>query len=442
MKTNGVLFTPAAGGIIFALSVLVFLMVSFSATAAEAAGGGSEAVYKELQVGSRGPEVKFVQSVLREAGYYQAEGETGYFGLNTLAAVARFQKEVGLAVDGEVGAAEWEHLKEMARRLRAGLGDAKLGRQVLGYYTHHWDAKGSYNSLYKYGHNIDYIATFSYSIDGNGNLIGKTPRDALALARKMDVKPILLVHNMLDAIDSASVHSVISDSRARQKLIKNIAQVVTREGYVGVNIDFEGVYPSDRKYFNSFLKELSEVLDEEGCITTVSVPAKTWDNPESSWFGAYDYRQIGKVADLVMLMTYDEHWFGGAPGPIASLPWIQRVLDYTTTQIPRDKLLLGVAAYGYDWSSKGARSIPWSRVQDLINRYKNVKWHNKYCVPYLVYNENGVRHEVWFENIYSLRFKLDIANSYKLGGIAIWRLGYEDDSFWQMVEKKLNKTNS
>lgn len=436
MKTNGDFLTLVAGGVIFIISALVLLFMCFSVPAAEAAGGGAEKFYKELHVGSRGPEVEFVQSILREAGCYPAEVETGYFGLNTLAAVAKFQKKMGLAVNGEVGAGEWQHLKEIARRLRAGLGDAKLGRQVVGYYTHYENNKDSYNSLSRYGKDIDYIATFSYSIDSNGNLIGEAPQDALALARKMNVKPLMLVHNMLNTIDSASVHSVISNTRVRQKLIKNVTQVVTREGYVGVNVDFEGVYPSDRKYFNSFLKELASVLAGEGCITTISIPAKTWDNPQSSWFGAYDYKEIGKIVDMVMLMTYDEHWYGGTPGPIASLPWVQQVLDYATAQIPRDKLLLGVGAYGYDWSSHGARSIPWNQVQDLIERYKNVKWHNEYCVPYLVYYENGVKHEVWFENTYSLRFKLDIADSYKLGGIAIWRLGFEDNSFWEMVEKK------
>lgn len=55
-------------------------------------------------------------------------------------------------------------------------------------------------------------------------------------------------------------------------------------------------------------------------------------------------------------MTYDEHYPGGSPGPIASIGWVNNVVKYATTVIPKEKIYLGLAAYGYDWW--GNETIP------------------------------------------------------------------------------------
>ena len=40
---------------------------------------------------------------------------------------------------------------------------------------------------------------------------------------------------------------------------------------------------------------------------------------------------------------------------------------------------------------------------------------------------------VWFENDATLKTKLDLVKKYKLAGIAIWRLGFEDQKFWDRI---------
>ncbi|MGQ9511668.1 glycosyl hydrolase family 18 protein [Thermodesulfitimonas sp.] len=168
-------------------------------------------------------------------------------------------------------------------------------------------------------------------------------------------------------------------------------------------------------------------------MVTAAIPAKTNDDPADEWGGAFDYAAIGRICDYIMLMTYDEHWFGGSRGPIASLPWVVSVLDFAIKFLPREKILLGIPAYGYDWSATGTRVIPWNKVNELINQYgwSQVAWDDLACVPYLRYTDKGVAHEVWFENAYSLRIKLNLVRNYGLAGVAIWRLGFEDATFWE-----------
>lgn len=317
---------------------------------------------------------------------------------------------------------------------------SKLNKIVLGYYTE--DKPGdllSYNSLSENGGLIDYIATFSYGTDEKGNLSGQPISKGIELAKKENVRPLMLVHNFRGFFDSNLAHKVLSVKENRISLEKNILKLIRENGYEGVNLDLENIPPADRKYYTAFLSELKKMFEPYGYFLTVSIPAKTWDDPQNNWSGAYDYWAIGRLADIVAIMTYDEHWSGGKPGPIASFPWVQSVLDYAIWNIPRYKILMGVAAYGYDWSAKGAKSVEWNEVDKLVRTY-GARWDDYLCSPHLSYRDySGVSHEVWFENKYSLGLKLDLANSYGIAGVAIWRLGREDASFWKTVQKKFDK---
>jgi spore germination protein len=272
-------------------------------------------------------------------------------------------------------------------------------------------------------------------------LTGTPITNGVELAKNKKVKSLMLVHNINDAIDSDAAHTLLSVRENRLNFEKNILSLIEEHGFDGVNIDLEGVPAVDRSNYSTLLKELKAMLKPAGYLLTVSIPAKTRDNPLDNWNGAYDYAAIGEYADMVTLMTYDEHWAGGYPGPVASLSWVQQVLDYAVKSIPRGKILMGVAAYGYNWSSAGGCStVLWNKADALASRNGGARWSDQYSAPYLIYyDQRGYRHEVWFENRFSLALKLDLANRYDLAGIAVWRLGFEDYSFWQTVAEKFSK---
>ena len=53
------------------------------------------------------------------------------------------------------------------------------------------------------------------------------------------------------------------------------------------------------------------------------------------------------------------------------------------------------------------------------------------------YEVDGVKHEVWFENADTLKAKLNLVRNYGIGGIAIWRLGLEDQNYWTVIKDRL-----
>ena len=70
---------------------------------------------------------------------------------------------------------------------------------------------------------------------------------------------------------------------------------------------------------------------------------------------AYDIAAIGKVADYVDLMAYDEHGDGGTPGPVAGLDWDNAILQATLPDLNPAHVLLGVPLYGRAWGTPRRR---------------------------------------------------------------------------------------
>lgn len=309
---------------------------------------------------------------------------------------------------------------------------------VLGYATNYSSTDtASYNSILNNSASINEIATVTFNADSFGNIDGNIPYRQIELATKNNIKPLALVSN---SFDKDIAKSILENTQVRQNLINNILTQLKLNGYSGVNIDFENLYTYDRDYFTMFIKELYTALHAENFMVTVSVPAKTKEDLTNSWNGAFDYPQIANNSDQVVIMAYDEHYLYGNAGPVASIGWVQSVLNYALSTIPKNKILLGVASYGYDWSSSGNTAYSLNKINSLISKYNaKIQWDSNSKCPYFTYKDNaGVNHTVWFENNTSLIYKLKLINDSGIAGIAVWRLGFEDSGYWSTIADMFN----
>ena len=317
-------------------------------------------------------------------------------------------------------------------------------KEVVGYYTKDYASDNqSQDSLHSKAENITGVATFSYGVKPSGQISGSPPKAALKTAWDNNIETLALVHNLSSSgFNRSLIHSILVNPELRTETITNIYKTLIRNSFDGVNIDFENVPAGDRQALNKFMAELKQKLAPDGLKVTISVPAKTWDNPLDGWGAAFDYKRLADSADRIMLMTYDEHYIGGHPGPVASNPWVEQVVSYSAELIPKDKLMLGIGNYGYDWiiNSRGYQSVPAKNALPMAQRYgASIHWDSLNQTPFFYYWKNNQKHVVWFESPESAAFKLDLVNKYDLKGIAIWRLGFESPGFWNLVSDKLNK---
>jgi spore germination protein len=325
-------------------------------------------------------------------------------------------------------------------------GDATLGstltggKEMMGFYAEWWGTDtSSYTALAKNVDKIKTIIPFWGTIEADGSLTDRGGNDHASVvkyAHANNVKVLLMVNNAKQTGATAPIHTVLASPALRKTAINNIEAYIKKYGLDGINIDFEMVPAGDRDNLTAFMKELYARLKPQGYIVSIDVFPKTDENNDVSV--AYDYGKLAQYADRIVVMTYDNHGMWSGPGPIADINWVENSLKYALKFIPKNKLYLGVAGYGYDWSSKGVESLEYKPIMDLAARFGSaVQWDEASKSPHFSYiGADGVRHEVWFENGRSVGYKLDLVNKYDIAGAALWKLGEEDPAFWQTVKAK------
>ena len=317
----------------------------------------------------------------------------------------------------------------------------QVGYQVLGYYPVNWTGDlTAYRSLSQ-ARAVDSAAAFLYALDGHGNLSAQADSVLLPLAARQGIQVYAVVHNIgQGGFDRGIATRVLTDPGARNRAVASIRELAVSGEYSGIHINFENVPPGHRDHLTRFMSLLAAELHPRGYRLGIAVPAQVEDDPSHGWSGAYDYRALGRIVDHLVVMTYDQHWAGGPPGPVAAIDWVAAVVRHTLQLVPADRVLLGVAAYGYDWPVGGGRgqAVTSRHAPRLAARHGvPVRWHEQAQVPYFRYQVGGRDRIVYFEDARSLAAKLRLVTAHGLAGIAIWRLGTEDPAIWPLISDRL-----
>ena len=304
---------------------------------------------------------------------------------------------------------------------------------IMGFTVSYYNGDNlSYNSV-KNNKALNMISVFNYNftIDGKIQLVDQNQQNTIDYAKCNNIVPLAVIHNISNGnFNQELLHNVLVNPQKRSTLINNILMMLTEEGFLGVNIDFENIQRTDKDLYSEFIQELKDTLTKYGYITTISVPAKTSSSYTSSWNYAFDYEKLGSIVDYFIIMAYDEHYVSSNAGPIASINWVKNILDYSTKLVPSEKIILGLALYGYDWSNNKGQAIASKNVYNIASKNNaSIEWDNLSKTPHFSYVKDGVYHELWYENEQSLKLKINLSSNYNLGGIGFWRLGLEEKEF-------------
>jgi spore germination protein len=308
-------------------------------------------------------------------------------------------------------------------------------KQIMAYLE---SAGSSYDSLAAFYGYMNQMPTDTFAVDVHGTVTGTAPTQALQFAKSKGMKTFATVSNF-DAIgfDPKITHAILTESKPRTRAIHQMLTLVRHWGYSGINIDFESIDHTDRRAMTSFVQDVARKMRAAGLLTVVSVPAELKDNPEDSWTGAFDLASLGRSADLLQVMTYDENGPWGSPGPVAGLNWVEPCIVFAASVVAPSKLSLGIPAYGYDWNTtaKTGVQIFWKDIPALLAKTgATPQWDSSSSSPYFTYRAaDGSSHVVWYENEKSIPLKSSLAVSYKLAGVSVFALGYDDLNFWQAV---------
>lgn len=296
------------------------------------------------------------------------------------------------------------------------------------------------------GENLTYLSPFAYVIQEDGGLRPIDDIPAIRAAESENIIPMMSITNFMVNFKGENLaHIVLNNREIIDKLQNNIINTMKQKGYEGLNIDFENVLPVDREAYNNFLQSTVDRLHKEGFFVSTALAPKISKEQVGLLYEAHDYEAHGKIADFVILMTYEWGYRAGPPQAISPLNEIKRVLNYAITVIPRNKILMGFQIYARDWvipHIEGQVAETFS-MQEAISRavkYNSViRYDSVTQSPFYHYtDEEGRAHEVWFEDARSAQAKFDLVKDYDLRGISYWTLGYPFPQNWVLLEDNFN----
>lgn len=267
------------------------------------------------------------------------------------------------------------------------------------------------------------VGLFAAEINSYGELTNVPKRTAVGKNFKGRV-------HLVTICESTSLSHFCIDPKygARKKIVQGLLEAC--EEFDGLQVDWELIPSRDADNFLSFLKELKKGLGKKPL--TVCVPARTKTLQQD----VYSYEKIGKIADRIMIMAYDEHWTGGPAGSIASMEWCEKIADYAKTVWPANKYIFGLPFYGRIWGNKSVKqALAFNGMNRTAHENGVVTIERERGVPHYKYTVE-VEVEGWYEDAYS---NVERSRMYKQKGyncIAFWRMGQEDVAVWEWIGNK------
>jgi len=333
------------------------------------------------------------------------------------------------------------------------------------YYVQ--DDAGSFSSLKEHVHQIDLLFPQWLHVDSpqgalmmmsgdnlhelpviQGNAIhdpddlGKVKNEIQRQHADTEIFPLLNNFNPHTQDWDSGVGDVLRDSGKsaafRQQIIRFL---LASPAYRGLSLDLEGIPDEADDAYLKFVRALYAEMHAHNLRLYVNVPVATSDD---------DFRQIGANSDGLILMNYDQHQTTSDPGPVASQPWFIGNLQRVLKVVPKQKLICALGNYGYDWTltipdardKRHAKprvvytenlsvSDAWARASDadadLDLDYDTLNPHFEY-----IDEDKNERHVVWFLDGVTVLDELRAARQLGLQTFALWRLGEEDSSLWNV----------
>ena len=282
---------------------------------------------------------------------------------------------------------------------------------------------------------------------------------------------IKAIPTITDGTEENVLSGLMADPKSRAEMVTLITALVVNNNFAGIDLDFEGFAFTDKSStwkktavaWVALVKDLSKSLRAKNKLLSVSTPY-VWNPTEArKGYYFYEWAKIGPYIDRLRFMGYD--YSVARPGPIGPLAWTEKTIQYAVTAMPASKVYLGLPGYVRNWITSvdgvcpanvakvykvNARTEhPMSWVRDNRGPLGFVPQYNEehqemtfnYQRQYNGQTATGlatsctVKRTVWYQDQRALSVRAALVSKYKLGGIAMWTLGMEDENAFDGIKQ-------
>lgn len=302
---------------------------------------------------------------------------------------------------------------------------------------------------------IDVLSPTWYQIDGTGLVTGEPQPTVLKAAHEAHTTLIPL----FAIFDHVKIHALTTDAKAQDALIASLIRESKENGYDGVNLDIEDVMWTDRDALSALVKRVADALHAEHLQVQIDVcpnaPGHAGAGAFSKWIFeewrlGYDLKALGDAVDTLCLMTYDQHTHWTTPGPVGGWVWTKENLDYALKAVPKEKLSLGIAVYGYRWYAGDpgldkAEKRP-NVTSDYISYADTIylrdtyggktQWDEEEHTPWFYITRDAMREWFFYTDKRAFADRYELAKKDGIFGVCSWVLGEEDPEIWSGIPAK------
>ena len=274
-----------------------------------------------------------------------------------------------------------------------------------------------------------------------------------------------IIPTITDGTDKLVLAKLLAKSSDRASVIKPIVDLVMSKNFDGIDLDFEGFafvdgtasWPTTKPNWVLFVKELSAALHANGKLLSITAPVHFALTEKQKGYTVYAWVEIAPYIDRLRIMTYD--YSTSKPGPIGPIAWVERTVQYAISVLPASKVFIGLAGYGRDWVTKvdgicpdnvakvvsptaKAATFIMRNAATLASTYGVTPIYNEefqeatftYQKTYNGNNADGqatsciATRTAWYQNPASYLARAQLVAKYRLGGLAEWTMGMEEQS--------------
>jgi len=312
--------------------------------------------------------------------------------------------------------------------------------KTIGFYVN-WDDT-SFTSLKKNAGSLDeLIPEWLHLADANGNIViddqtrqNETLNFLKSNNYNLPIAPLINNYSSDEqGWDGKTLAKMLSDPNSRAKNIDSLLNFVQDNNFTGISIDYESIPKNSQADFSQFIKELYAKFHPLGLEVSASIPVVD---------SSFDMNTLAANTDFLILMAYDEHSAEDLAGPIASQNWYAKSLANKFGKLDPSKVVVAVGNYGYDWidgeTSNNTYSFQRSVTVARESEGQITLDPGNLNETYTYYDENDKLHKVFFLDAITAFNEIVEANRYRPKGFALWRLGSEDPSIWQVLADRQN----
>lgn len=259
--------------------------------------------------------------------------------------------------------------------------------------------------------------------------------DFVPLAKEKDCRVFVTLTDYSQAkhtFDPAISAAVLATAETRRRHAAAVTDWCRANDVDGVDVDWEAVKAAQRDGFTAFVEELAERLHDADCMIAVDVYPKTmepggWDGPQGQ-----DWARLGRTVDQFRIMTYNYSGSWSNPGPLSPPDWMDRVLDFAETQVPPERIVMGIGFYGRAWRGSATTDLVWNDVATIRASYEPLERRAASQELRLDYSRDGRQHTAFFPDAVAIRAKLRMLRTEHpdIHGVYAWCMGQEDPRVW------------